>query len=233
MRALITGATRGIGRAVAHALAKEGYDLAITARSLSDLEDLRQELRGIYPHLEIIARSADLMEHYDIDALAQTVVQHWGGVDVLVNNVGAYTLGRLGENEPRELETSLKVNLLSAYKLTLPLLPAFKAQGSGHIFNIGSIVTRQPRVEAANYTIAKFALDGFTKVLAEEMRDHGVKVCSILPGSVNTSSWDGIEAPKETFVQPEDVARSIVAAIHLSSGAWIEELVIRPTDRNF
>lgn len=233
MRALITGATRGIGRAVAHALAKEGYDLALSARSLSDLEDLRQELRGIYPHLEVIARSADLTESYDIDALAKTILLHWGSIDVLVNNVGAYSMGRLGEGDRKAMENSLKTNFFSAYHLTLPLLPTFKEQARGHIFNIGSIVTHEPRVEAATYTIAKFALQGFTKVLAEELRDHGVKVTSILPGSVNTSSWDGIEAPKERFVQPGDVATTLVSALSLSSGAWIEELIIRPTDRNY
>ena len=233
MKAVISGATRGIGRAVAEALAAEGYDLALAARSMTDLENLKKDLLGKHPQLEIITRSVDFAKSFEVKMFAETLLNHWGGVDVIVNNVGRYMVGSLTEEPSGALKESLQINLQSAHALTIPFLSGLKERGQGHIFTICSVLSQEPRKEAASYTIAKFALYGLHKVMLEEMRDSGVKVTALLPGSVNTSSWDGIEAPKENFVQPEEVASAIITALKTGPGVVTEEIVIRPLDKRF
>jgi short-subunit dehydrogenase len=108
-----------------------------------------------------------------------------------------------------------------------------RQQKKGHIFNICSVAAKNARKDAPSYSISKYALKGLNDVLREEMRQYNVKVTAIYPGSVNTASWDGIDAPVDTFVQPEDVASVVINALQFSSGALAEELVVTPLDTNY
>ena len=127
----------------------------------------------------------------------------------------------------------LNTNLNSAYYITKHIAVNMGNNNNGHIFNICSVLSLSPRVDAATYTISKHALKGFNDVLREEMREHNVKVTAIYPGSINTSSWEGIEAPKEKFVQPEDIAKTVKTCLQISKNANIEEVVIKPLDKNY
>ena len=127
----------------------------------------------------------------------------------------------------------LNTNLNSAYYITKHTAVNMGNNNNGHIFNICSVLSLSPRVDAATYTISKHALKGFNDVLREEMREHNVKVTAIYPGSINTSSWEGIEAPKDNFVQPEDIAKIVKTCLQISKNANIEEVVIKPLDKNY
>lgn len=231
-RAIISGATRGIGKAVAIALADQGYDLALAARDLAQLENFKAVLKERTSG-EIMTRSVDFASKFETSNFAQAVLHSWGGAEVIVNNVGIYSMGIIDREEEGTLEKMLQLNLQSAYYLTLPFLKGMRQQKNGHVFNICSAVCKTPRVNAPAYTISKQALKAFNDVLREEMRPYGVKVTAVIPGSVNTSSWEGIEAPKEDFVQPEDVAALIMQSLSLSRGALMEEIVINPLDKNY
>lgn len=231
MRALITGATKGIGRAIAHRLAQEGYDLALVARSMIGLKELKTALESEFEGIEVITQSVDLSKKFEVGVAVQSVQNHWKRIDVLVNNAGLYAEGSLFDEEDGRLEAMMKTNVYSAYALIRGLVPAMIEAKQGYVFNICSVLSKEPRREAASYTLSKFALLGLSKTLAAEVRDHGVKVTAILPGSTNTPSWDGLEVPRERFVQPEDVAELLAQTLKLSGGAWLEEITVRPLGR--
>ena len=128
----------------------------------------------------------------------------------------------------------LNINLKAAFVLSSAILPLLKVNKKGHVFNIGSIVTEIPRADVAAYTISKFALNGFTKVLREELRPYRVKVTEFIPGSINTSSWDGVEdVPKEDFIQPSEVANALWNCYQNTGNCNIEEMIIRPLNKDF
>jgi NADP-dependent 3-hydroxy acid dehydrogenase YdfG len=153
-----------------------------------------------------------------------------GEVEVLVNNTGAFLPGRL-QDEPTngsQLRQMLAANLLSAYDVTLPLLPGLIAQRRGHIFTICSTASITAYPNGGSYGIAKHALYGLTRNLREELKEHNVRVTAVLPGATLTASWEGVDLPAERFIKPEDVAEAVFSAYSLSPQAVIEELLIRP-----
>lgn len=228
MKAIVTGATKGIGKAITLALAGEGYMLGLGSRSLKDLEYLSREIKGLYPHIEVITKSADFSQKYETRNFAETFINYWGDVDVLINNVGVYEEDNLGSFSEKKLEEMMDINFMSAVRMTQPFIPEFKKKGGGHIINICSVLSKKVRKKAVSYSLSKHALYAYTQILRAEMRKHNVKVTAILPGSTNTSSWDGLDAPVEDFVQPEDVANGVIMA--LKSNGLVEEFEIKPTN---
>jgi short-subunit dehydrogenase len=231
MIAVITGATRGVGRALAFMLAREGFGLALCSRSASDLEALKTELESSFNSV-ISIFATDLSVKENAINFSKKVLTKHNKIDVLINNIGRYNIGKLTD-ETCDLELMLKTNLNATYYITKLIAAEMVNNGQGHIFNICSVLSLSPRVDAATYTISKHALKGFNDVLREEMREHNVKVTAIYPGSINTSSWEGIIAPKEKFVQPEDIAETIKTCLYVSKHANIEEIVIKPLDKNY
>lgn len=230
--ALITGATKGMGKAIALALAVEGYDLVICARSLEDLQGVEVEIQKINPSVKVFLKACDFSISKEVEELAEWVEKHFPVLDVLVNNVGIYERVSLLKEGPNVLNDHMQVNLNTPHYLSSHFGRIMRDAGKGHIFNITSIASREPVAAAGSYTITKFALSGLTKVLREELRSYGVKVTEIIPGATLTSSWKGTDIPYEQFVWPEDVAKVVVACLSLSSGANIEEVVIKPV-KNF
>ncbi|RZK51084.1 MAG: SDR family oxidoreductase, partial [Hymenobacter sp.] len=148
----------------------------------------------------------------------------------VVHNAGAYVPGRF-QDEPADgsqLRTMLAANLLSAYDLTRALLPTLLGQGRGHLFTICSTASLMAYPNGGSYSIAKFALLGFTKTLREEVKDQGLRVTAVLPGATLTRSWEGAGLPPERFIDPADVAEAVLGAFQLSDRAVVEELLIRP-----
>lgn len=228
MKAIITGATKGIGKAITLSLAAAGYDLGIGARNLQELDFLRREIKKAFPKIEVITKSADFSQKYETINFADTFKNYWGDIDVLINNVGQYEEDSLSEFSESTLNDLLNVNFYSALRITQPFIPEFKKRKSGHIINICSVLSKSVRSDAASYTMSKHLLYAYTKILREEMRGSNVKVTAILPGSTNTASWDGIDAPLKEFVQPQDVANGVIMA--LQSNGMVEELEIKPVD---
>ena len=227
---VVTGGSKGIGRAVVSRFLRDGYPVATCARSAADLADLTTELAADVPGAVLHTLSADLSQQADCARFAAFVLALGLPVEALVNNAGAFTPGRL-QDEPADgsqLRQMLAVNLLSAYDVTLPLLPGLIGRGRGHIFTICSTASITAYPNGGSYGIAKHALLGFTKNLREELKTSGVRVTAVLPGPTLTASWAGVDLPAERFVQANDVAEAVFSAYSMSPHAVVEELLIRP-----
>lgn len=226
--AVVTGGTKGIGKAIVEVLAQNGFDVFTCARNRHELEQLKYAIENAYPNATIHTHKADLSNQAEVENFAKFIMLLTTEIHILVNNSGRYVPGQI-HNEPNgQLEQMMETNLYSAYHLTRALIPVFISQKKGHIFNMCSTASIIPYVNGGSYCISKFALLGFSKVLREEMKAYGVKVTSILPGATRTASWDGVELPDEKFMQPTDVAEALWAAYQLSPTAVVEELLMRP-----
>jgi short-subunit dehydrogenase len=178
--------------------------------------------------VRVTSVNANLSHPEEARALGVQVLEAMGHVDILVNNAGIFEPGSV-HNEPEgQLEKMIGVNLYSAYHLTRALLPSMMARKSGHIFNICSIASLQAYAAGGSYSISKFAMLGFSKNLREEMKPHGVKVTSVLPGATMTDSWAGFPMEPNRIMESEDIAKLIISAASLSIQACVEEIVVRP-----
>lgn len=226
--AVITGATKGLGRAIAEIFAAQGFDLCVCARTESDLQSMESDWAARFPTVTLHTFQADLSKKYETMEFAQFVKKTWQRLDVLINNAGIYIGGLISEESEGTLETLLETNLYSAYHLTRALLPAMVPHKSGHIFNMCSIASFMAYPNGGSYSISKFALLGFSKVLREEMKPHGVKVTSIMPGAAWSDSWRGANFPHDRLMQASDVAKAVWGCYDLSPAAVVEDLILRP-----
>ena len=229
MKTVITGATKGIGRAIAEVFAREGHDLAVCARNESDLKDLQLEFQKKYG-VNVIYKATDVAKKEQVMAFADYIKSEWSQVDVLVNNAGVYFPGDVHSEDEGTLEALIENNLYSAYYLTRALLPVMLPQAKGHIFNICSVASLIALPGGGSYSISKFAMLGFNKVLREEMKDKGIRVTAVMPGATWSHSWDAMkdQLPESRLMKASDVASAVWGAYKLSDQAVIEELVMRP-----
>jgi short-subunit dehydrogenase len=228
MNAVITGASRGIGRAIAEIFALHGYDLFLTSRNESVLFDTINELQATYPDITIDGKALDLGKKSQARMFGEWVLNTAGNVDVLVNNAGTFIQGNISDEPDGALETMMDVNLFSAYHTTRTLLPSMIAQKSGHIFTICSIASMAAYPNGGAYSISKFALLGFTRNLRKELQQHGIKVTAVIPGAVYTDSWSGSGIPRERIMEARDIASMVYAASQLSPQAVTEDIILRP-----
>lgn len=229
MNAIITGATKGMGRAITLALAAQGYDLFLCARSLFELGTLKDELEELHPAISVITSRTDCGDLDQVKLFAENIIKYVDSADVLVNNAGLYLPSTILDEDDKALDQQLHVNLLAPHYLCKFFGRRMKQKRSGYIFNICSIASINPVVNAGSYSVTKFALLGLTKVLREELMEFGVKVTAILPGSTLTASWEGTALPQDRFIDPEDIADAIVTCLKTSRGGNIDQLIIRPT----
>jgi len=227
MKVIITGASKGIGKAIAAQFADKGHDLFVCARGEASLYKTVEELTTLFPAATVKAKPADLSKQADAIAFGNWCLS-FGAPDILVNNAGLFEPGSV-HNEPAGLlESQLATNLYSAYNLTRTLLPEMMERKSGHIFNICSIASLHAYANGGAYSISKFALYGFSKNLREEMKPHGIKVTSVHPGAVMSDSWGNYDNSSKRIMEAEDIAKMIYAASQLSLQACVEEIIIRP-----
>lgn len=229
MNAIVTGASRGIGKAIAYRFAKEGFNLALCARNQATLDALKSELEETFPTISVHVFSCDVSIKDEIENFARFAVQSLGSIDVLVNNAGTFLPGNVHDEASGQLETLINTNLYSAYYLSRAIVPTMIERRSGMIFNMCSIASIQAYANGGSYGISKHALLGMSRSLRDELKEFGIRVTSILPGAVLTDSWSGVDLPESRFIRPEDIADTVYSAYALSSSATIEELVIRPT----
>lgn len=230
MNALITGASKGIGRAIAEQLAAEDYNLVLSARNLSDLENLSAELMSKHPHIKVYTVAADCEKLDDVKHLAEVTNNHFPVLDVLVNNVGVYVAKNLLDEADDTLSRQMNVNVYAAHYLCKFFGRKMRERQSGHIFNMCSVAGIKPLVNSGSYCVTKFALMGLTKVLREELMDYNVKVTAVLPGATLTDSWQGhgVDWEKDRFVAPEDIASAMMNTLSMTVGANVDEITIRP-----
>ena len=227
MNIVITGASRGFGKAIAARVAAAGHSLFLSSRNEMALYKTMEELLLQYPQSGIKARAFDISIKQQAQQLGQWVLAA-GPVDVLVNNAGSFIPGSVHNEPDNALEDMMQVNLFSAYHLTRVLLPSMMERKTGHIFNMCSIASLQAYKNGGAYSISKFALLGFSKNLREELKPHGVKVTSVIPGAAYTDSWIGSGVDPRRIMEADDVAAMVYAAAQLSAQACVEDIVLRP-----
>ncbi len=226
--AVITGGTKGIGRATVEKFLKEGFDVVTCARNQQDLDNLVFEMKAAHPQARIWAEQADLSRKEEVKAFAEVVKSLGRPVDMLLNNTGVFIPGAVHDEEEGNLELMIETNLYSAYYLTRALVPGMVERKSGHVFTTGSIAGIQAYAGGGSYSISKFALLGFTKALREDMKPYGVRVTSILAGATYTASWEGVDLPEERFMKASDIAEAIYGTYALSENTVVEEIILRP-----
>jgi len=226
---VVTGGTKGIGKAVLEAFAGEGYDLVTCARHDEDLVNLKREFNSKFD-VQLHTLRADLSNKEDTLAFAHFTLLLNQPIAALVNNTGVFLPGEI-HNEPEgALELQMTTNVYSAYYLARAFIPTFKKQTAGHIFNVCSTASITAYTNGGSYCISKYALYGFSKVLREELKPHGIRVTSMLPGATLTNSWAGTELPSERFMPAEDVALMMLSCFKLSDRSVVEDILMRPLE---
>ncbi len=228
MKVVITGASKGLGRAVAEQFAGLGVQLFICARGLDALKETAASIQARFPQSTVNIQSVDLSSEAAVKNFGKWVMEDGKPVDVLVNNAGIFYPGSVHSEPEGSLDALLQVNLMSAYHLTRLLIPDMIKAKQGHVFNMCSIASLNAYANGGAYSISKFALYGFSKNLREEMKPHGIKVTHVLPGAAYSDSWSGSGVDPQRIMEADDVAKMIFAASQLSPQACIEEIVLRP-----
>jgi short-subunit dehydrogenase len=224
---VVTGGTKGIGKAIVEVFAAKGYDIFTCSRSEEDLVNLSSYLNDKYA-TSVHFQKVDVAKKEQVDQFAKMVLSSGLEITALVNNAGLFIPGKVHEEDDESLELMLDVNLKSAYWLSKALIPAMKEKRSGYIFNICSTASIMAYVNGGSYSISKFALYGMSKVLREELKEFDIRVSSVIPGATRTASWDGVDLPDERFMKPEDIAQTVWSAFSLSKNTVVEDIILRP-----
>jgi NADP-dependent 3-hydroxy acid dehydrogenase YdfG len=234
-RVLITGASRGIGKASAIAFAKVGLSSVLIGRSLDQLQATADEVRGL--GAEAIAISLDLSEVDQLKGRLGQLLETAGSVDILVNNAGMGYTGGLLETSLADWQRVIDLNLTSPFQCIQAVLPQMRSRRSGTIINVISVAGRQTFPDWGAYCASKFGLMGMTKTLAQEERSYGIRVVALCPGAVNTPLWDSptvdADFDRSLMLTPEDVADAIVHAALLPQHVALDELVLMPNSGTF
>lgn len=225
---IISGGTKGIGKALVEIFARHEFDVITCSRNRADIDHLIDEIKSSGVSSRIMGFEADLSKRKEVDGFVRYIDAFRRPVDVLINNVGTFQPGKISTEEEGIFEQMLETNLHSAYYLTRGLIGDIIAKKSGHIFNICSTASIMPYVNGGSYCISKYAMYGMTKVLREEMKEHNVRVTAVLPGATFTSSWEEAEISSDRLMKPEDIAAAVWNAYEMSSRTVVEEIILRP-----
>jgi short-subunit dehydrogenase len=228
MNILISGASRGIGKAIAEIFAEHGHNLFITSRSDVALYKAMEDLQKKYPDVNIKAKAFDLSKSVEAKKAGNWMLDAGVVPDILVNNAGLFEPGSVFSEPEGLLERQMATNLYGAYHLTRTVLPKMMQRKSGHVFNMCSIASLHAYHNGGAYSISKYALHGFSKNLREEMKPYNIKVTAIHPGAVLTDSWGDFDNSKERIMEASDIAKLVYTFSQLSPAACVEDIVIRP-----
>ena len=224
---VVSGGSKGIGRATIERFASEGYDVATCSRNRSELEKMQSDVQKAY-NTNVYIFQADMAVKDETLGFIDFVKDLNREVEVLVNNTGMFVPAPIHEEEEGLLEAMIATNLYSAYYLSRAFIPEMKSRKSGHIINVCSVASIKAYPTGGSYSISKHAMYGLSRGLREEMKPHGVRVTSIMPGATKTSSWDGEEVEPGRLMKPEDIAELIWTSFSLSSLSVVEDIVVRP-----
>ncbi len=226
--ALVTGASRGIGRAIALHFAAEGARLAISGRDPDRLGELRDELRT--RGNEVISILGDISSEPDVVKLVQSTAEAFGRIDILVNNAGFGIFKPVVEMKTEEFDSLFSVNMRGAFIATREALRHMIAQNDGVIVNIASLAGKNAIENGAAYAATKWAMIGFAKSVMLEVRKHNIRVVTICPGSVDTEFGFSNRSNRDRILKPKDVAEAAVLAASLPATAMMSEIDLRPTN---
>jgi NAD(P)-dependent dehydrogenase (short-subunit alcohol dehydrogenase family) len=222
--AIVTGASRGIGAAIARLLAQRGWRLVLAARSGAELEELAGELP------EAVAVPTDVTRAEDVQRLVETARVRFGRVDALINNAGLTHVAPFEQTSEEAFDRMMAVNVKGPFLCTQAVLPLMREQGSGEILNLLSVAAKRVFPEWSAYCASKFALDGLGKALAEELKGSGIRVGAIYPGATDSPLWDGVgpDIPRGGMMRPEAVAEAVAFMLDQPASARLSELVLEP-----
>lgn len=231
MNIIVTGASRGIGYAILEKYARAGWNLAFCSKNADSVAKAKKHLHSVNSDIKIYAEAFDMADKIAVQNFATSCLREFGKIDILVNNAGLFKQGELSAvNFDDDLEYLIRVNLFSAYWMGKIIIPEMIKNKSGHIFNISSIAGLKDYDNGGGYTVAKFALTGYTKQIRNELKSKNVRVTGVYPGAVLTDSWAGVDLPASRFIQPQDIAELIYTTSQLSSSACVEDILIRPSE---
>ena len=228
--ALVTGAGRGIGKAIALMLGREGATVVLAARTVAELEQVKMEIVGAGG--SALAVRTDLSKDTDIEKLFGDVRSHFNRLDILVNNAGLGVFAPVSDLSILDFDTMWNLNMRAPLLCTQQALRMMEPQKSGAIVNVASLAGRNAFVGGAGYAATKWALIGFSRSLMLEVRAHNIRVITICPGSVDTSFSQSSKEPSRsaTILHSEDIAETVMAALKLPDRAMVSEIDIRPTN---
>lgn len=230
-KALITGGGRGIGREIALHFARAGLDVALTARTQSQLEGVAQEIEKLGRKALVVP--ADISQEKDVENLAKTISDKWGSIDVLVNNAAAFAWGKVVELAVSDWDKVLNTNLRGVFLVTKAFLPGMIKQESGTIVMITSTSGKRADAGGSAYSTSKFGLMGFAQSLLYEVRQHNIRVIVVSPSMVDTRVVDYDSVPKAgrgARLRAEDVAEAILHSVSLPPRALVREVELWATN---
>ena len=226
--AIVTGGSKGIGYAVAEALLSEGASVLICARKERELADAVEQLatKG-----EVVGAVCDVRDEDQVRAAIQKCIESFGGVDLLINNAGVGYFGNtVEEMSSDEFRQTLETNLFGVFYFCHHAIPKIKERGGGYIINISSLAGQNPHPRMAAYNASKFALNGFSEALMQEVRQDDIRVSYICPGSVNTEFGGDEAGPEKAWqLQPQDIADTILYLLSGDKRALPSKIEIRPS----
>jgi NAD(P)-dependent dehydrogenase (short-subunit alcohol dehydrogenase family) len=225
--AVVTGGTRGIGRAIAEALLREGAAVAICGRTQEAVERAVEELARTTGG-QVVGRAADVGSAAQVETLFNFVDQALGGLDILVNNAGVGVFRPMADLTPEEWRQTIETNLSGAFYCSREALPRMRRRGGGFIIHIGSLAGKNPFAGGAAYNASKFGLNGFTEAMMMDHRYEDVRVCQIMPGSVDTE-FGGRAQPSDWRIAPQDIGEAVLAVLRMPARTLISRVEIRPS----
>lgn len=229
--ALITGAGKGIGRAVAIALANEGVNVGLIARTEKDLQSVAAEVKELGVKASIA--TADVSDINSVNIAVEKIQKELGNIDILINNAGTAAFGKFLELEPSEWENQIKVNLFGVYYTTRAVLPQMIERKTGDIINISSTAGLKGNAVTSAYSASKFAVMGLTDSLMLEVRKHNIRVTALTPSTVVTDlakSANLINNNEDKLIHPEDFAELMIAHLKLNRRVFVKEASIWSTN---
>ena len=227
--AVVTGGTKGIGRAIAAALIRNNANVVVSSRNESEVDAVVAELNQLSGG-QAAGFVCDVRSHEQVKALLQQTLTTFQGVDILVNNAGIGLFATVEEMSPEDFRAVIETNLIGVYYCCHEAIPFLKQRGGGYIFNISSLAGANPHPKMAAYNASKFGLNGFSEALMQEVRHDNIKVSYIMPGSVNTEfGGDEPGDQKSWQLQPEDVALVVINLLSYPERALPSRVEIRPT----
>ena len=227
--AIVTGGTKGIGRGIAEALAREGANVCISARTANEVAEATEALNRLGGG-KAVGFVCDVREHTEVKSLFERTTAGLGGIDILVNNAGVGMFAPVEEMSPADFRAILETNLCGVFYCCHEVIPLMKQRGGGYIINISSLAGANPHPRMAAYNASKFGLNGFSEALMQEVRHDGIKVSYIMPGSVNTEFGGDTPSDKNSWqLQPADIARVVIDLLNHDERSLPSRVEIRPS----
>jgi len=227
--AIVTGGTKGIGRAIAEALRRESVSICIAARHQSEIDETIKELNQ-GDEGRAIGFVCDVRDYDQVRALVDYTVKELGGLDILVNNAGIGTFQKVEDTTPEDFRAVLETNVFGVFYCCHEAIPRMKMGGGGYIINISSLAGVNAHPQMAAYNASKFGLNGFSEALMQEVRHDNIKVSYIMPGSVNTEFGGDSPSDEKTWqLTPRDIAHVVIDLLHHDDRSLPSRVEIRPS----